>query len=111
MTCLHEGTVQLPDGRRLGYGEYGRRGGVPVLFFHGAPGGRAFDLGKAVADHGLWLFVLERPGVGLSDPRPAATVLDWADDVAAAADALGFERFAVAGASAGGRFALACGHR
>jgi pimeloyl-ACP methyl ester carboxylesterase len=84
---------------------------VPALFFHGSPGGRAFDLGKAVADHGVWLFVLERPGVGLSDPRPGATVLDWAGDVALAADELGFERFAVAGASAGARFALACGHR
>ena len=111
MTCVREGTVQLPDGRRLGYGEYGRRGGAPVLFFHGMPGGRAFDLGRAVADQDLWLFVLERPGIGLSDRRPGASVLDWPGDVAAFADALGFDHFAVAGASAGAPYALACGHR
>src|ERR1700729_3973976 len=45
MTCLREGTVRLADGRLLGFGEYGTRGGKPVLLFHGSPGGRQFDTG------------------------------------------------------------------
>lgn len=110
MTCLREGVVRLRDGRCLGYGEYGVRGGVPLLFFHGMPGGRAFDLGRAVADTGTWLFVLERPGIGLSDALPGATVLDWAADVVEFADAFGLQRFAVAGVSAGAPYAMSCGY-
>lgn len=110
VTCLREGTVALPDGRRLGYGEYGRRGGKPVLVFHGWPGGRQFDLGPPVADAGAWLFVLERPGFGLSDSKPGRTVLDWPSDVAVFADTVGLERFSVAGFSGGAPYALACGY-
>jgi pimeloyl-ACP methyl ester carboxylesterase len=110
MTCIREGTVTLADGRRLGYGEYGERGGKPVLFFHGCPGGRQFDQGRAVTDSGAWLFVLERPGFGLSDAKPGRTVLDWTADVAAFAEAFSLERFSVLGASAGGPYALACGY-
>jgi pimeloyl-ACP methyl ester carboxylesterase len=110
VTCLREGTVALSDGRRLGYGEYGTRGGKPVLLFHGYPGGRQFDQGHPVVDAGGWLFVLERPGFGLSDAKPGRTVLDWPEDVAAFGDAFGFERFSVVGFSAGGPYALACGY-
>lgn len=110
MTCLREGTISLPDGRRLGYGEYGVRDGVPVLLFHGMPGGRSFDLGRAVAKAGAWLFTLERPGIGLSDRQSGRKLLDWPDDVAAFADSFGLNRFAVVGFSAGAPYALACGH-
>lgn len=41
-------------------------------------------------------------------PRPGWTVVDAAHDVAAIADALGLERFAVEGGSGGGPHALAC---
>jgi hypothetical protein len=93
VTCLREGTVALPDGRRIGFGEYGVRGGKPVLLFHGCPGGRQFDQGQPVADARAWLFVLERPGFGLSDSKPGRRVLDWPADVAIFADTFGLERF------------------
>ena len=32
--------LQLSDGRRLSYREYGRPDGAPVFFFHGWPGSR-----------------------------------------------------------------------
>ena len=71
MACLRESTVSMPDGRRLGFAEYGIRGGTPVLHFHGWPGGRFYDLaGRALAGAKAWMFTLERPGVGLSDPQP-----------------------------------------
>ncbi|HZJ25818.1 MAG TPA: hypothetical protein VFF40_02200 [Acidimicrobiia bacterium] len=35
-----EGTITLPDGRHLGFAEYGPSTGRPVLWFHGTPGGR-----------------------------------------------------------------------
>jgi hypothetical protein len=46
LTCLREGVGDLPDGRRLGYGEFGTRAGNPLLIFHGYPGGRQFDQGS-----------------------------------------------------------------
>src|SRR6516225_8289349 len=110
MTCLREGTVGLPDGRRLGYGEYGKRGGKPVLLFHGTPGGRQFDLGKAVARAGCWMFVLARPGIGLLDQIAGRKVLEWPPAVEAFFSHFGFDRFAVAGFAAGAPYALACGY-
>jgi hypothetical protein len=35
-----EGRLYLPNGRRLGYAEYGDPSGEVVLWFHGTPGGR-----------------------------------------------------------------------
>jgi pimeloyl-ACP methyl ester carboxylesterase len=49
----------------------------------------------------------DRPGYGQSDRHPGRRVADCAADVAAIADELGFERFAVRGGSGGGPHALA----
>ncbi len=49
------------------------------------------------------------PGYGGSSPQPGRTVASVAADVAAVADALGIDRFAVMGHSGGGPHALACG--
>lgn len=109
MTCLREGVVTLRDGRRLGYGEYGVRGGRPVLLFHGMPGGRAYELDPVrLVARGVWLFTLERPGVGLSNPDPRASLLDWARDIVTFADEFGLERFAILAFSAGATLGLAC---
>lgn len=102
--------VTLPDGRRLGYADYGDPGGFPVLYFHGFPGSRLEA--SLVADEALSrrvrLIAVERPGYGLSDPQPGRRLLDWPADVAALVDALGLERFSILGASGGGPYALAC---
>jgi pimeloyl-ACP methyl ester carboxylesterase len=60
---------------------------------------------------GTRVIAIDRPGIGLSDPVPARSLLSWTDDVAALADALGIDRFAILGVSAGGPYALACAHR
>ena len=39
-TTMTDKTIRLPDGRHLGYAEYGDPEGVPLLFFHGTPGSR-----------------------------------------------------------------------
>ena len=105
--------MTLPDDRSLGYADLGDPNGRPVFFFHGTPGSRLVLSpadGLAQLD-GVRLVLPERPGYGLSDPALGRTLLDWADDVAALADHLGLERFAVAGVSGGGPHALACAHR
>jgi pimeloyl-ACP methyl ester carboxylesterase len=97
--------VNLPDGRSLGYAEYGDPSGKPVLFFPGTPSSRLLHPPEGpTASLGARLIVVERPGFGLSDFQPGRTLLDWPDDVVALADALDIERFAVAGLSAGGPY-------
>lgn len=59
---------------------------------------------------GVRLIAPDRPGIGGSDRRPWRRPIDWVEDVRALADALGLDRFAVLGWSAGGPHALACGH-
>jgi pimeloyl-ACP methyl ester carboxylesterase len=106
-----EGRFYLPDGRRLGFAEFGDPSGDPVLWFHGTPGGRRqFPLlGRRAAEKlGLRVVVVGRPGSGLSDPHPYESVADWARDVTHVADALGAERLGVVGLSGGGPYALAC---
>lgn len=104
----------LPDGRRLGYADYGSPEDKPVLFFHGTPGSRRqlqADMIALAARRGVRLVAPERPGYGLSDPQPGRGVLDWAKDVTVLTDALGIDRCSIIGFSAGGPYALACASR
>ncbi|HYY11531.1 MAG TPA: alpha/beta hydrolase [Kineosporiaceae bacterium] len=102
--------LHRPDGRVLSWGEYGAPGGVPCFFFHGQPGSRiqARLLDVPATRHGVRVIAPDRPGYGFSSPAPRRRLVDWPEDVAAVADALGVQRFAVAGLSAGGPHALAC---
>ena len=104
--------ITLSDGRRLGYAEYGEPGGHPLFFFHGQPGNRLFRYpDESLTDSlGVRLITIDRPGYGLSDFQPNRKLLDWPQDVSALADALGIDRFAVLGFSAGGPYALICAH-
>jgi pimeloyl-ACP methyl ester carboxylesterase len=102
--------ITLPDGRRLAYEEYGDPSGTPVVNCHGGLTSR-LDVGRCAdvaARAGIRLISPDRPGIGRSDPKPDRTLLDWPNDVAALADALGVGRFGVLGWSAGGPFAAAC---
>ena len=107
----NEKVVRLPDGRRVGVASHGDPQGEPLLLFHGIPGSR---LGHELADapareRGVRVLCPDRPGLGLSDPKSDRDLSGYPDDVAALADALGLERFAVVGVSGGGPYALACG--
>ncbi|TML91398.1 MAG: alpha/beta hydrolase [Actinobacteria bacterium] len=108
-----EGTVTLPDGRRLGFAEFGDPHGPLVLWFHGSPGARRQvpPAGRHAADElGLRVVCVERPGVGASIDHAYRDLRDWAVDVSVVADRLGHERFLVVGLSGGGPYALACAH-
>lgn len=107
-----EQSIPLPDGRRLGYAEYGAPNGRPVLFFHGAPGSRHIhaDMAGHAAQCGIRLIAVERPGYGLSDPQPKRAMADWPNDIAALADALGLERFSIIGFSGGSPYPLSCAY-
>jgi pimeloyl-ACP methyl ester carboxylesterase len=101
---------RLPDGRLVGYAEYGDPSGLPIFGFHGTPGSRLmFRLADEPArELGVRLIAPERPGFGLSTYQPGRTLASYAADVAALADRLDIARFAVAGVSGGGPYAAAC---
>ncbi len=102
-------SLTLPDGRALGYAEYGDPSGDPVMFHHGWPSSRyqAAFLDPMARDRGLRILAPDRPGVGRSDPRPGRGFSDWPADLAGFADALGIDRFKAFGVSGGGPYTLA----
>jgi pimeloyl-ACP methyl ester carboxylesterase len=100
--------IETPEGRTLGVSLWGDPDGAPLFWLHGAPGSR--KLRHDVDDyraHRLWVCTYDRPGYGASTRLPGRSVAQTADDVRAIADALGIDRFGVAGVSAGGPPALA----
>jgi len=107
-----EQTLQMRDGRRLGFAEYGLPDGSPCFYFHGHPGSRleAGVAHEAAASAGVRIVAFDRPGFGLSDFDPGRTILSWPRDIEAAADMLGLGQVAVLGASGGGPYALACAY-
>lgn len=105
-------SITLRDGRRLAYTEHGDPTGRPMFFIHGNPGSRlARPADEGIAETlGAHIITPDRPGYGLSDFQPGRTLLDFPQDIVQLADAMGFERFAVFGVSAGGPYVAVCAH-
>lgn len=102
-------TLTLSDGRTLGYAEWGDPAGSPIVNIHGTPGCRLnrHPDDATVAATGARVITYDRPGYGASDRHRGRTVNDCVADVAALADSLGIEKFAVTGGSGGGPHCLA----
>ena len=102
--------VRAGDGRVLSVKEWGDRRGRPVFFLHGSPGSTLGPRPRPLRLHSLNIRLIsyDRPGYGDSDRLRGRRVAHAADDVAAIADALGIDRFAVAGRSGGTPHAMAC---
>ncbi len=105
---------QLPDGRKLGYDEYGAPDGMPLFYFHGSPSSRleaSLYLREDVLQSlGIRLIVVDRPGMGLSDFQSSRRLLDFPNDLLTLADHLNIERFAILAYSLGGPYGLACAY-
>ncbi|MFC1904367.1 alpha/beta fold hydrolase [Chloroflexota bacterium] len=112
-TLCNDNVLQLPDGRRLSYAEYGDPEGKPIFEFHGNPSSR---LGSILFDEaarrlGVRVIGIDRPGMGFSDYNPGRKLLDWPDDVIGLANALGIDRFPIVGGSGGVPSVLACAYK
>lgn len=107
-TPTRQNHLDLADGRRLAYAEFGDMDGRPVVLLHGNPGSRLMcpDLDACLAA-GVRLVTFDRPGIGGSDRRRFHRLQDVADDLAQLAERLALSSFAVVGWSAGGPYALA----
>ncbi|MBT2508275.1 alpha/beta hydrolase [Streptomyces sp. ISL-98] len=102
--------MRTVDGRHLAVDRLGDPCGTPVFLLHGTPGSRLGAAPRSMVEcrPGMQVIVYDRPGYGGSDRRPGRSIADAAEDVRSIADALGLERFAVAGRSGGAPHALAC---
>ncbi|MFW0785491.1 alpha/beta hydrolase [Gordonia sp. CPCC 206044] len=109
-----EGSVAVGDGRRrIGFAEFGSATGRAVFWLHGTPGARRQIPTEArafAAQNGFRIIGLDRPGVGSSTPYHYTCVAEFAADLAAVADSLGIDEFAVIGLSGGGPYALGVAH-
>ncbi|MCF2874406.1 MULTISPECIES: alpha/beta fold hydrolase [unclassified Tenacibaculum] len=98
----------LKDTRKLGFAEYGKHDGFPIIYCHGSQSSRFemhYDLSFAV-NNDLRIITIDRPGHGISDINPKGTILSFANDVKELIEYLGIDKFSVAGMSAGSPFAL-----
>jgi pimeloyl-ACP methyl ester carboxylesterase len=105
------GCIVLPDGRRLAYAEFGDPNASQIIIHHhGIPScrldGETF-IEPLKCRPGVRLYVLDRPGIGASDPYCCKSFLNWPADVNCFVDALKIDKFAVMGASGGTPYALA----
>ncbi|MDN4476957.1 alpha/beta hydrolase [Demequina sp. SYSU T00192] len=106
-----DGELERPDGRTVRWYTDGPDDADLVLFWHhGTPniGQPPGPLMKPATDRGIRWVSIDRPGYGGSTRREGRCVADVVEDVAAVADELGIESFAVVGHSGGGPHALAC---
>ena len=105
-----DSSMLLADGRTLAFTDAGAPGGLPVFYFHGAPGGRldVAWMGDAFEKAGVRVVSADRPGYGGSSPSRRRSMSDWSRDIAVLADHLDIDRFAVMGLSSGGPYVAAC---
>jgi pimeloyl-ACP methyl ester carboxylesterase len=102
-------TIDLPDGRVLGYSDDGDPSGRAVILHPGTPetsvmGRWAHD---AAVSAGVRLLSVDRPGYRGSTPTTEASLGRTGADTAAMAAGIGLREYAVVGLSGGGPFAVA----
>lgn len=104
--------INLPDGRKIGFSEYGDPNGTPIFYFHGTPGSRleAGRFHEIAAKNHCRLIGLDRPGMGLSSFDSKRTLLSWATDVGHLADSLSLKTFSLIGHSGGAPYVTACAY-
>jgi pimeloyl-ACP methyl ester carboxylesterase len=105
-------TLRLDDGRVLAWSEWGPVEGLPVLFCTGAAMSGSLGFGaEALAELGLKLLAIDRPGLGASDAHPDKTFASWGEDTRQFLTARGLRNVTAVGFSQGAPFALAlAGH-
>jgi pimeloyl-ACP methyl ester carboxylesterase len=102
--------LDLPDGRKLSYAQYGSPTGHAILYQHGLPGSRIEAAGyhTLATELGARVIAIDRPGMGQSTPHSNRTLQDWPKDLTHLISHLGLETYSILGVSGGGPYALSC---
>lgn len=111
-TLNNASSIELKDGRQMGFAEYGNPDGQPIFYFHGLPGSRleAGHLHVVAVANNFRLIGLDRPGMGLSSIEPKRSILSWVEDVEDFADSMSIDKFSIVGHSGGAPFVAACAY-
>ena len=90
-------TCTLPDGRQLGYAQYGSLAGRAVMYLHGLPGSRieAASFDELAVQLDARIIAVDRPGIGWSSLHPNRTLLDHAGDIQHLANHLKLDEYGV----------------
>ncbi|KAJ3498824.1 hypothetical protein NLG97_g837 [Lecanicillium saksenae] len=104
-------SIDLPDGRQLGYHEFGDPNGKTIIYIHGSP-----DSGVTLSGFedslarrlGIRWVAPDRPGIGQSTFQPGRRVVDYPDDLSCLIQHLGLRRYRLLGTSGGTGYTLAC---
>lgn len=88
-------TLTLPDGRTLGYAQFGPKTGYPIILCHGLACSRLDGLyyHDIAIELNARVIGVDRPGHGLSTSQPNRTLLGFAEDVRQLTEHLGLERY------------------
>jgi len=88
---------------------FGDPDGIPLIYFHGLPssGDEGALLHETALLQAVKVLAPDRPGFGQSPPQPGRSLMSTAQAVAQALQDRGERRYAVAGCSGGGPYALA----
>ena len=100
--------INLPDGRRLAYTEYGERTGYPLFHCHSHGSSRleAASFHRDAKQAGFRIIAVDRPGIGLSDFNAKTSIAAFTQDLSFLADHLRCERFGLLANGAGTAYAL-----
>jgi pimeloyl-ACP methyl ester carboxylesterase len=103
---MDELSVDVGNGRALGYREYGAPDGRPVVNCHGGLlcGLDVASFGDAASALGVRIISPDRPGIASSDAAPGRNTAHWAGDVRALLDHLDITQSGVLGWSMDRRF-------
>ena len=97
----------LPDGRKMGYAEFGAIDGEPIVHCHGMASCRLDCPDEyALMTHSVRLIIPDRPGYGLSDPNPGHGIVDWAGDLLFLMNHLKIDQFSLLAADFSSAFAF-----
>ena len=103
-------TIELSDGRILGFAEYGDTLGYPIIYFHGGQESRLSSkfMDSIAKKTNIRIISPDRPGVGISTFQDNRQFIDWGNDMAQLADSLRLSKYSVFGLSGGAPHVLAC---
>ena len=89
--------LTLPDGRKLGYAQYGSPTGRAIIYCHGLPGSRieAAGMHDPAIECGARIIAVDRSGFGWSSPHPHRTIADHVKDIQVLTKHLGLQEYAV----------------
>jgi proline iminopeptidase len=101
----NEGFVDVGEGHQIYFAEHGNPTGIPLLVFHGGPGGSTSPEHAELADLGTYRLIrFDQRGTGkskYSDQMSGQTILKQVNDVENLRQHLGIERWALFGGSYG----------